>query len=178
MGDFVKGRLDQLPQLSPRLREGIRLHRAIDTYSDRHPVFRRSRARLRPPLRRYGGIIIDVFYDHYLARRWEDYSPLPLPVFCRSVYAHLQSYYHAMPTPMRHSVRRMSERDWLGSYRDIDGVARALAGIEKRLKRPSGLRLARHDLEHHYAALGDDFRDFFSDLLGYASTSNGAAADR
>lgn len=172
LGDFVKGRLDSdndvVSHCSARRLAGIRLHRAVDSFTDSHPAFRRSKQRLRPELRRFGGIIVDVFYDHFLTREWASYSPTPLPQFCHSVYADLQNHYHSLPTRMQRSVRFMLATDLLQSYYDLDGVGSALAGIESKLKRPSPLRQARFDLEHNHAGLHQDFISFFPELIAYA----------
>src|SRR5688572_426656 len=71
----------ELQTLSPIFRRGVECHRRIDAFTDTHPVFRRSVARLVPPHRRFGGVLIDLFYDHFLATNWRQYSPIPLDEF-------------------------------------------------------------------------------------------------
>jgi len=98
MGDFIRGHLDESLPLA--IRQGIWLHRKIDAFTDAHPVFRASKGRLRPPLRRYAGILVDVFYDHFLARDWALYSSVSLRDFSWSVYRTLHSHHERLPTPM------------------------------------------------------------------------------
>jgi acyl carrier protein phosphodiesterase len=82
------------------IRQSIWLHRKIDAFTDAHPVFRASKGRLRPPWRRYAGILVDVFYDHFLARDWALYSSVSLRDFSWSVYRTLHSHHEGLPTPM------------------------------------------------------------------------------
>lgn len=163
MGDFAKGRID--PSLSCAVRQGIWLHRRIDAFTDAHPLVRRSKRRMRPEYRRYAGILVDLFYDHFLAAQWDRYCRHPLDVFARDVYRILRAHQHGFPEPMQRSMRYMREHDLLQSYREIAGIARALRGIEGRLQRPSRLREAASELEHNYRPLADDFADFFPDLI-------------
>jgi acyl carrier protein phosphodiesterase len=168
MGDFVKGQVDH--GLVAGLREGILLHRKIDVYTDAHPVFRASRRRLRPEYRRYGGILIDIFYDHFLARGWGDYSSVSLRRFSRGVYRILAQRYQTLPAPMQHSVTHMIQHDLLMSYRDLNGIARALRGVEGRLKRESRLGEAVLDLALNYRSLKRDFGVFFPELEAFVRT--------
>lgn len=170
MGDFVKGRLEDRDDLAPELIEGIRLHRAVDSFTDRHPVFRRSRARLRPSLRRYGGIVVDILYDHLLAGAWDDYCRRPLGPFSQSIYATLQTYYHDLPDRMQRTVRYMQATDLLTSYRDAGSVELTLWRVERRLRRPAGqpLAAARADLDRQRPDFDADFAEFFAQLIAFA----------
>jgi len=165
MGDFVKGRID--PALSPAMRWGIQLHRRIDSFTDAHAVFRRSKRRIRPEFRRYGGILVDLYYDHFLARQWSRYSTVPLEDFAQKVYSLMQERQHGFPATMQRSVSYMIANELLQSYEDLKGIERALQGIEGRLKRPSRLREAVLDLEDNHRALADDFAIFFPDLIRF-----------
>jgi len=169
MGDFVKGRLDEsIPTLRAR---GILRHRRIDAYTDAHPIFRRSKRRIRPDLRRYGGILIDMYYDHYLARDWARYSSVSLRMFSDSVYDILQTRYDSLPVRMQRSVSYMIRNDLLMTYQELSGIAHALRGIQRRLRRTNRLGEAIVDLELNYAALEADFRDFFPELVAYVQES-------
>ncbi len=165
MGDFVKGPVpDELPD---RVRLGILLHRKIDSYTDAHPLFLRSKRRLSPSFRRYGGILIDLFYDHLLALHWERYHPKSLESYCADIHGLIEQALPRLPPRMQHSMRYLLATDLLCAYRDIDGITRALYGLERRLKRPSNLSAARIELETHYAGLIDDFSEFFPELIAY-----------
>ncbi len=167
MGDFVKGNVD--PRLSPRLRAGILQHRRIDVYTDAHPVTAISRRRIQPPYRRYAGILVDVYYDHFLARHWDRYSALPLRAFTRAAYGALEAYFPQLPPAMGRRVSHMLATDLLMSYREIDGVAQALRGIHGRLKRDNPLDSAIGELIRLYPQLEGDFQVFFPQLVDYAA---------
>jgi acyl carrier protein phosphodiesterase len=124
MGDFVKGPLDA--RHGAGIARGLTLHRRIDTYTDAHPVVARSRARVSPERRRYAGVLLDLFYDHFLARHWADYSDLPLEGFTARVYAALRSSHALLPERLQLIAPRMAATDWLASYRHVDAVGALL----------------------------------------------------
>lgn len=162
LGDFLKGvALEELPA---EVRAGVRLHLRVDVFTDAHPVAALSRSRIRPPHGRYAGVLVDLFYDHFLACRWEEYSPTPLPVFAAEVYSQMEASLPGLPTGMRPAVERMIEADWLCSYRTVDGIARALTRMERRLRRPHPLGAGAGELHASYEALEEDFHRFFPDL--------------
>lgn len=165
MGDFVKGPVPT--ELPCKRRLGVILHRKIDTFTDAHPTFITSKRRIGPPFGRYSGILIDLVYDHFLARHWSHYSDQALPDFCSTVYTALDDAYPTLPARMQRSVRYMLANDLLFSYRELAGIERALQGIERRLRRPSGLSLALIELETHYLALETDFSEFFPQLIAF-----------
>ena len=167
MGDFAKGHIDQ--NLSPVTRQGIALHRRIDVFTDSHPFFVQSRQRIHPQFRRYSGILVDIFYDHFLARDWALYSTLSLPCFAHLVYSILTAHYDNLPPPMRRSVSYMIANDLLLSYREVAGIERALQGIENRLKRPNRLGEAVAELCDNYDSLATDFAAFFPELTAYVA---------
>lgn len=168
MGDFVKGRPEALPYPAPITR-GILLHRSVDSFTDRHPVFARSRARLDRPYRRFAGIIIDLAYDHFLARDWHHYSDTPLEAFTTRTYQALAAYHHQLPPRLRRIAPIMREQDWLTAYRDLGNVERSLAGIARRLSRPTPLPQAGTQLRAQYEALATDFHDFMPELRRFAA---------
>lgn len=172
MGDFVKGRVD--PALAPGLRRGIALHRRVDSFTDAHAIVRASKRRLQPGLRRFGGILVDLYYDHYLAVHWSRYSPLALEDFVAGVHRVLRARMTELPPRMQHSMRYMTATDLLLSYRDIGGIGRALRGIEGRLTRPSRLRDGVEDLQRHYGAFDADFAAFFPQLIDFVARQGSA----
>lgn len=167
LGDFVKGPIDQ--SLPRDLRQGILIHRKVDVYTDAHPVFHRSRQRVRPQLRRYAGILVDIYYDHFLAQDWSRYSSRSLRDFSRFVYRTLDAHYQELPVPMQRMVTGMIASDLLMSYRELEGIGRALQRIEGRLKRESRLGEGVQDLKLNHTALKTDFEDFFPQLIAYVA---------
>jgi len=162
LGDFVKGRLDN--RYPETVRRGIALHRAIDSFTDAHPLHRESRNRIGGERRRYAGIIIDVCYDHFLCCHWTDYSDENLASFSQRVYGMLRDYQGELPDRMGRMVPHMIADDWLGSYAELDNVGRALDGIARRITRSNPLAGAVVEIEANYGELDDDFRRFFPQL--------------
>lgn len=163
-GDFVKG---LLPGRFPAdIEDAIRLHRRIDTFTDAHPLIKQAMARFPTERRRYAGIVIDVFFDHCLARDWARYSDVPLQAFIRKVYQVLANE-PALPERLAIIAPRMAAQDWLGSYVDFESVGDALAGISRRLSRPEGLAGAMQELRGLYQPLSEDFREFYPQLQAF-----------
>lgn len=167
LGDFVKGPVDC--SLPAALARGIRLHRAIDRYTDDHPVHLRSRRRFAPPRRRFAGIIVDLCYDHFLCAQWRRRSEEPLPQFTARVYDALRQRHRELPPRLEQIVPRMVERDWLSSYADLERLDRALDGVASRLRRGERMRGAIEEVRAVYAGLEADFEQFFPDLVEYAA---------
>lgn len=162
LGDFVKGRLENL-SLPPAIIDGIRLHRSIDSYTDAHPLVIQSRQRLQNR-RRVAGIIVDIIYDHFLARHWQAFAVEALDSFCQDRYERLLVHLPSYPPRLQAIVPHMAERDWLGSYAELDNVALALERIGRRLSQPDMLSGVHSDLQRHYSGLEQDFMDFFPEL--------------
>jgi acyl carrier protein phosphodiesterase len=165
LGDFVKGPLaDDMPTA---IRDGIRLHRSIDRYTDAHPVVLSSRGLISDTRRRFAPIMVDIFYDHFLARHWNDYCDVPLPRFAQRVYDVLRSHHAAVPERLRAVATRMAAYDWLNAYASIAGMQAAVDGIALRLRRfrrAAVLHGGGEELSRHYPVFERDFRLFFPQL--------------
>lgn len=157
-----------LQALPPEFARGVACHRRIDAFTDSHPIFRQSIARLGPTHRRFGGVVMDMFYDHFLAANWERFSDEPLLQFTQSVYADLETCFPEVPGHAADVLRRMSADDWLGSYREVASIRLALNGIGRRLRKPRSLGDAVEELERHYEPLQKDFYNFFPLLREHA----------
>ena len=169
LGDFLEpGWRERLP---PRIRQGVELHQQVDRFTDAHPVFAVSRRRLGPRFRLYSGVLVDVFYDHFLACNWARYHPeRPLDEFSREVYATLERHGDVLTGRFLRVLPFMREHDWLASYACLESVDRALAGISRRLSRANPLAEGGEALRQHYAALEGDFRAFFPDLEAFVAS--------
>jgi acyl carrier protein phosphodiesterase len=176
LGDFAKG-LD-VSSLPPDIRAALLQHRRIDAFTDAHPLVRRSRARVSREFARFSGILVDVFYDHFLARRWQAHTPEPLGAFAARVYAALREHEHLLPERLSRVLPRMAREDWLSGYAEIENVGYALAGLERRFKRPTGLSRALTELTGNYAALDADFGEFFPELRKFVASATDAAGPR
>jgi acyl carrier protein phosphodiesterase len=183
LADLVKGSdLDGMP---PRFLSGVQCHRAIDAFTDSHPVPRRSRMRIRSDWGRFSGILVDVFYDHFLAVNWHRYTDVPLAAFTASVYGELACRSAALPEHARRAARIMTAEDHLGTYARIEGVEAVLRRISHRLSvrtnRAIALEGAAASLKTHYEGIGEDFAVFFPEVRKHArgyylNAANPAAA--
>jgi acyl carrier protein phosphodiesterase len=175
LGDFVKGRLHP-GRFPPPVLDAIALHRRVDGFVDDHPAFHRSRARFAPGFRRYAGVLIDVFYDHFLARDWDEHGGEPLERFTARAYDAFARHDALMPEHARRVARAMARDDWLAGYRDPDGVRRALHGLSRRLTRSNPLASGHAELARNYRELEADFRDLLPALWD-AFGGDGIAAE-
>ncbi|GFM55143.1 ACP phosphodiesterase [Pseudomonas cichorii] len=167
-GDFVKG---PLPGRFPaELEASIRLHRSIDSFTDNHPLIKDAMARFPAQRRRYAGIMLDVFFDHCLARDWHRYADIPLESFTRKVYGALAAE-RQLPERLALIAPRMAAQDWLGSYREFDVLEQVLGGISRRLSRPEGLAGAMQELQALYQPLSADFAEFYPLLQNFAQAA-------
>ncbi len=159
----------RLASLPVDFQRGIEQHRRIDAFTDAHPVVRRSIQRVEPPFRRFGAILCDLFYDHFLARDWRSYSPEPLPVFTRAVYESFEQFRADIPPGAYAHLDQMRAGDWLCSYQNLSGVVQALRRIGSRFRRPVDLAPSISILEHNYDVFHSDFRAFFPELQSHVA---------
>jgi len=170
MGDFVKGRLDG--RFPPGIERGISLHRGIDSFAGQNRHFLRSKRRLDKLFGLYRGVLVDLFYDHFLAAHWEDYAEVPFSLFISDAWRVLCEHKPFLPERLQRIMPFMF-RDWLPSYRDIGGIAVVLHRISCfRLKRANCLGEGAEELSRHYGALYEDFRNFFPELLAFSEVWN------
>jgi acyl carrier protein phosphodiesterase len=168
IADSVPGR--QLENYPPAVQAGIRLHRAIDTFTDQHPVVRRSTQRLREAgYGKYAGVVSDMFFDHFLARAFAQFSAENLPDFTQRVYAMLESRAAEMPARVQHFLPYLVRQDWIMGYTSFEGLARALSGLSRRATPGSNMETATQELQANYAAYEADFEEFFPQLQAYVN---------
>jgi acyl carrier protein phosphodiesterase len=156
-----------LEPLPPEFHRGITQHRRIDAFTDSHPIARRSAARIEQPLRRYAPIIVDLFYDHFLTRDWHLYSASPLRDFAEEFYASIDTFRPVLPDEIYEHLSTMRAGDWICTYHDLNGLAKALTRISARLRRPVDLSPAVSTLQRDYAEFSADFRAFFPELTAH-----------
>jgi acyl carrier protein phosphodiesterase len=125
--------------LPPDLARGVALHRAIDSHAETHPAFRRSRARVSPARRRYAGVLVDIFYDHLLARDWAALHPQPFADYRHAVYGAVAARVADLPEHSHYALRLMAAEDWFHGYARLDGIADVLARMSRRARRPNPL---------------------------------------
>ena len=176
LGDFVKGPLDG--RYGEEITRAIALHRKIDSFTDAHPVVLQSKSRVSAGRRRYAGIMIDMFYDHFLAKYWCEFHDEPLDAFTARIYAILSRQHAILPERLQRMAPNMAQRDWLGSYAQVGSIHAALDRIGRRLKRENRLLDSADELREHYAELESDFRVFMPQVLQFAKHHHLAAVDR
>ena len=168
LGDFVKGRIHK--RLGSPIYRGVELHRAVDRFTDAHPIHRRSRRRISTVRRRYAGIIVDMAYDHFLARHWPRWREHSLEQFAQRVYEALYRYHAELPPRLRQILPHMVREDWLTGYRNLDNIALALDRLSLRLSRPTALLGAINEILSVYRALETDFMHFLPALEYFVKT--------
>lgn len=166
IADFLRGRVD--PALPRGVRLGVALHRAVDVYTDSHAEVAAARARFEPPYRRYAGILLDIWFDHLLARDWATYGIGTLHDFSGRVRELLVRRDAELPEAMRGFVRYLLAHDLPERYREPAMIGEVLRGMSTRLSRANPLAEALPILQRDAAALERHFAAFFPQLLDHA----------
>ena len=162
IADSIKGsKYDTYPL---GIQKGILLHRQIDSTTDAHPAFRKSTKRLHKNYGHYSGIIVDIFYDHFLAKNWSEFSDIPLADYIQSFYKLLNDNFDILPENIQKMAPIMMDGNWLLIYADLDGIDRVLAGMNRRTKNRSGMDTAGQELKEFYTLFESDFKLVMNDL--------------
>lgn len=167
VGDWIKGNLPA--GLPADLARGVALHRAIDSHAELHPAFVRSRARVSAARRRYAGVLVDVFYDHLLARDWDALYDEPLSQFSARVYRFIAERMDELPVHSHFAQRMMAQEDWFSSYSTSEGIADVLARMSRRARRPNPLTGGEQELLADLEGFDADFRDWLADAKTYVA---------
>ncbi len=168
--DGIKGK--NLSLYSTDMQKGIRLHRQIDFFTDNHPIVKQSKRRLHKRYRHYKGIIIDIFYDHFLAKNWKEYSVIPFDVYIHSMYDLLTNQIELLPEKIRNMIPHMIHQNWLYNYQYLEGIQETLNGMNYRSNNQSQMHLAVEDLTSFYSDFETDFTLFFPDLIAFVKEKN------
>lgn len=166
MADSIRG--NKYKHLPEKIQKGIILHRHIDTFTDAHPTVRKSSKRLHKNYSHYSGVIVDIFYDHFLAKNWSVYSDVPLEEFVENFYDLLEDNYSILPIGVKKMMPYMIADNWIYNYSKMDGISRVLDGMNRRTKNKSKMNFAILDLEEHYDAFEAEFTSFFEELITYS----------
>ena len=163
MADGIHGKhFDNFPM---EIQKGIILHREIDTFTDAHPIFRQSTKRLHANYHHYSGIIVDIFYDHFLAKNWSNYSDETLADFTERFYQSLRDHYDSLTPKTQKMVPYLIQQNWLMSYQTIDGIEKKKKKMDNRMKRDSIMRLSVSELRTYYSEFEQEFTTFFKELI-------------
>ena len=163
MADGIHGKnFDNFPSA---IQKGIILHRSIDTFTDAHPVFRQSTKRLHANYHHYSGIIVDIFYDHFLAKNWSNYSDEKLEDFSERFYQSLDYNYDVLTLKTQKMLPYMKAHNWLVSYKTIEGIENVLVKMDTRMKRESNMQFSVTELKLFYTEFEEEFTQFFKELI-------------
>ena len=165
IGDYVKGR--DYENFSPKIRKGILLHRHIDSFTDTHKIVQQSMRYFAPKYRFYSGIIIDVLYDHFLAKNWQRFSPEPLDEFKENVFDILKHYYSILPERVQFFIPSFIKNDWINTYSSIEGIITVFYRMSLRTSLPNEIDFAREIIHKYYIQLESEFLTYFPDLIRY-----------
>jgi acyl carrier protein phosphodiesterase len=168
MADAVKG--SDLSAHHPDVVRGIRMHRAIDVFTDTHPLTRTGRLRTRSHAGRYAGVVLDLFYDHLLAVHWERWHAEPLAEFNLRMYGLLEAHREHLPPRTLAMLPYMVRHDWLGSYARVEGIGRALEGLAQRVPAGASMRGAERLLREHGDAYLAEFEAFLPEVEHHVRT--------
>jgi len=163
IADSIRG--NRYLHFPEKIQQGIILHRAIDSYTDAHPVHKKSSKRLHSNHGHYSRVIVDVFYDHFLAKNWATYSEEDLGAFVARFYQLLKENYEILPQPTKHLMPYMIRDNWLLNYAYMEGIDRVLKGLYRRTGKKSNMHKAVKDLQANYDLFEEEFKLFFEDLI-------------
>jgi len=170
IGNFIADsiRANKYKHLPDRIQKGILLHREIDTYTDAHPIPRVSSKRLHQNYSHYSRVIVDIFYDHFLAKNWKQYSDTPLEIYVDKFYDLLEDNFTILPDGTKRMIPYMISDNWLLNYAQMDGISRVLSGMNRRTNNKSKMNFAILDLEKNYEAFEVEFTAFFNELVVFS----------
>jgi len=166
IADAVKGRKYQ--QYSEGIAKGILLHRFIDGFTDTHDLVRKSKVLLRERFGLLSGLIVDIFYDHFLAKNWKEYSGEPIEEFTMNCYSVFERHFSILPVQYQKMLPYMKKDNWLLNYANLSGIRQSFEGMSKRIKIPNKLYDAPEALLEHYDEFEKEFREFFPKLSSAA----------
>ncbi|MEM6894754.1 MAG: acyl carrier protein phosphodiesterase [Bacteroidota bacterium] len=164
--DHIRG--NKFKHFPIQIQRGILLHREIDTFTDSHPVAKQSSKRLHKNYSHYSRVIVDIYYDHFLAKNWSDYSEIPLKEYVENFYQLLEKHYELLPVATQRIMPYMLADNWLYHYANLEGISRVLNGMNRRTNNRSKMNFAIQDLKENYTDFENEFRLFFEELITFS----------
>ena len=162
MADGIHGKnFDEFPI---DVQKGIRLHREIDSYTDFHPTFRQSKHRLHERYGHYSGVIIDIFYDHFLAKNFSIYSKVPLEQFVQDFYKVLDENFEILTPRFKSILPVLKQENWFLLYATVDGLTHILYMMDRRTKLRSKMQFSIEELVLFYNDFETEFTLFFAEM--------------
>mgnify|MGYP001052758477 CR=1 FL=1 len=163
IADGVKGK--SYLNFPKEIQVGILLHRQIDTFTDRHPIVKLSKKRLFHKYRHYSSVIVDIYYDHFLAKNWKFCSPVDLSVYAKDFYNLLTTKYDLLPRRYQNLLPFMASQNWLLSYASLEGIHKVLEGMNRRAQHESKMDEALFELKKYNSLFENEFKAFFNELI-------------
>lgn len=162
MADSIRGH--GYDDYEGEVRKGILLHRSIDSFTDMHPIYRQSKHRLHEKYGHYSGVIMDIFYDHFLAKNWSRYSDEKLDVYADKFYHLLKDNYEILTEKVKGMIPYMFARNWLVSYATIEGLQMIMFHMDHRTKNRVDMHESIVELHKYYIEFEQEFTLFFEEL--------------
>jgi len=166
IADFINGQ--EAESYRKEVYLGILLHREIDRFTDRHGLVAQSKKKLWHKHRHYSRVIVDIFYDHFLAKNWHLYNDTPLKAFAHNAYSILQGFEDLLPQEAKQVLPHMIANNWLANYAKLDGIDRAMQGVARRASFQSEMSCAINDLLKDYESFEEDFTNFFPQITSHS----------
>lgn len=170
IADYTRG--NNFSHLPKEIQRGIQLHRAIDTFTDGHPEFRAATKLVRPDLQKFSGVAMDIFFDYFLASKWENFHSIKLEHFSENVYQLIERKWEFIPEKGRRFYSYMVAHNLLVNYQNQHTLSMVFKGIDSRTKFDTNLHLAVDCLQNHHIELEQIFNAFFSDLMNYVNSTH------
>lgn len=172
LGDWLKGSIESHQSRWPAgVIQGVQLHRQIDAWIDRQPETRAAMYLLSPRYRRFAGPVIDIAFDHFLARHFIRFHEQQLAEFCRLAFLHLDRYKHKMPEGAQQFLRHAQDHRLFERYAERETLLRVVASLGKRISRPELLAGVEHKLVEGYAQLEQIFEVIYPKLMVFGEAS-------
>jgi acyl carrier protein phosphodiesterase len=168
MADGIRG--NEHLEMNEDIKKGVILHRHIDTFTDSHPIYRQSKHRLHEKYGHYSGVIMDILYDHFLAKNWSKYSDESLEDYVDNFYKSLENNYNLLTIRTKNLLPYMIEQNWLVSYSTIAGIEKILFQMDYRTKHRADMQEAVVELQQFYTEFEDEFTLFFEELIVFCKT--------
>jgi len=166
MADGIKGK--KYLSYPNEIQHGILLHRWIDSYTDSHPIVKQSTKRLHHKYGHYSGVIVDILYDHFLAKNWNTYHNKALDKYIDDFYNLLKTKHDLLTPRIQKMMIPMMEQNWLLSYATLEGIETVLYNMNIRIKKRVPMDEAIEDLKQYYDLFETEFTAFFKELQAFA----------
>tara|TARA_B100000809_G_C15139098_1_gene532109 strand:- start:6023 stop:6616 length:594 start_codon:yes stop_codon:yes gene_type:complete len=167
IADGIKGK--KYTKFPKEIQKGILLHRGIDSFTDFHPTVRLSTKRMHKNYGHYSGVIVDILYDHFLAKNWKNYHEQPLEEYIESFYELLRNSFDVLTPRIKRMMPYMISDNWLLSYASIEGISKILVQMNRRTNNIAKMNFAVLELEEYYEEFENEFTSFFEELRAFSN---------